>query len=613
MSTSRFTPVRMIVLAASTLLALACADESPVAPSRPSPAGAPSRSLYVSSSAIDLLSIEVRMSDSKEPLRYQMTMDNAKAVSLKMPAGEARSVTVSGHDRYGELTHRGYVELPYVEVGENRPLEMSLESVTKGEAAKLYLDVVGQELSGGGSIVMKVSSAGVPEGGTMPLAAYVFNREGSRIEVDPRELEWAVSDPRVGRIVKDARGRTAFAAYRASDLVHISVIWREIVQIYRPLVLYNPYVQLVAGREFTCGLRLNGNAHCWGANDSLQLGATTTQTCGSYPAVACSNRPLALSGGRAFTSIVAGSRFGCGLQNGAAFCWGANGNGQLGTGATSAPQGSPVATIGGNSFKSLAAGGAHVCGIRNDAASQAMCWGENRFGALGGTDPGYFSTNPANKPQPTLVNGTDSWTMLGMAENTSCGVTNLNVAKCWGYNGEGQGGLGWTGLLPTPTTLNTAMKPKFAATGSVADHMCWIDQGNFAWCTGMNDRGQVGVAVVGGYGGSTGYQMVPLSTYGNFQFTQVTVGSNQTCGLDMTGAMYCWGDNTDGKITFDPYWYFRERPSVTGYQFASLAAGKNHTCGLTASNEIYCWGKNDRGQLGIGTFANTRIPTLIVP
>jgi alpha-tubulin suppressor-like RCC1 family protein len=81
----------------------------------------------------------------------------------------------------------------------------------------------------------------------------------------------------------------------------------------------------------------------------------------------------------------------------------------------------------------------------------------------------------------------------------------------------------------------------------------------------------------------------------------------------MTGAMYCWGDNTDGKITFDPYWYFRERPSVTGYQFASLAAGKNHTCGLTASNEIYCWGKNDRGQLGIGTFANTRIPTLIVP
>jgi alpha-tubulin suppressor-like RCC1 family protein len=43
-----------------------------------------------------------------------------------------------------------------------------------------------------------------------------------------------------------------------------------------------------------------------------------------------------------------------------------------------------------------------------------------------------------------------------------------------------------------------------------------------------------------------------------------------------------------------------------------VAAGTNHTCAVQASGAVWCWGKNETGQLGTGDFADSSVPRRVV-
>jgi alpha-tubulin suppressor-like RCC1 family protein len=98
-----------------------------------------------------------------------------------------------------------------------------------------------------------------------------------------------------------------------------------------------------------CGLTAAGAAYCWGLNYSGSLGngtLTGNDTCYirgptdlGYP---CSTVPVAVVGGLTFVSVSAGAAHTCGITTeGAVYCWGGNGGGQLGDGSTS-QRSSPV-------------------------------------------------------------------------------------------------------------------------------------------------------------------------------------------------------------------------------------------------------------------------------
>jgi len=67
-------------------------------------------------------------------------------------------------------------------------------------------------------------------------------------------------------------------------------------------------------------------------------------------------------------------------------------------------------------------------------------------------------------------------------------------------------------------------------------------------------------------------------------FTQISAGSDHTCGLRVDGSVTCWGSNSYGQAV---------APSGT---FAQLSAGDQYTCGLRADGSAICWGKNTNGQ-----------------
>jgi alpha-tubulin suppressor-like RCC1 family protein len=151
---------------------------------------------------------------------------------------------------------------------------------------------------------------------------------------------------------------------------------------------------IAAGARHSCGITLGGAAYCWGEDYRGQLGSSNpTSLCGSPQplyAVACVTYPVPVDGGFAYAAITAGGRKTCALRTGGdAHCWGEGTLGQLGNGDT-ASVAAPVAVVGGLVFAEIAAGPVHVCGVTT--AAVAYCWGAGLFGALGTGD--LVASNP---------------------------------------------------------------------------------------------------------------------------------------------------------------------------------------------------------------------------
>lgn len=126
----------------------------------------------------------------------------------------------------------------------------------------------------------------------------------------------------------------------------------------------------------TCAVNAAGAGYCWGYNYG-RLGADTL----TYPVNVNRPTPIPVFGALTWSSIKVGWDHTCGITTtGAAYCWGAyNADGQLGNGTFVA---SPlrVAVNGGLTFNSISVGGSHTCGR---VGTQVWCWGYNGNGQLG--------------------------------------------------------------------------------------------------------------------------------------------------------------------------------------------------------------------------------------
>lgn len=83
---------------------------------------------------------------------------------------------------------------------------------------------------------------------------------------------------------------------------------------------------------------------------------------------------------------------------------------------------------------------------------------------------------------------------------------------------------------------------------------------------------------------------------------QVVVGRNHSCALVGGGAVYCWGDGSQGQLgrgSWDPS---PVPVRVAGIdQATALAAGLMHTCALLATGRVMCWGAEHAVGAGDGS------------
>lgn len=231
----------------------------------------------------------------------------------------------------------------------------------------------------------------------------------------------------------------------------------------QPIVGLTSVVQLAstnsAGSGHRCALTSNGIVSCWGDNTHGQLGDGTNTTSGTPVTVNLAGnqaRQLALAGGEFGTTLAV-------LDNGTVRTWGDNQSGQLGINSTSnsnVPVSPVLASIAGVAISGQG-NNTHACAL--SSAGEVFCWGENGQGQLGLGDI-------TDRLIPTSIESLSYIQQISLGVDSSsqgntCAIQQGGKLICWGENGGGQLGTGNTLDSRTPQYVRT-LPESFSLGGS---------------------------------------------------------------------------------------------------------------------------------------------------
>ena len=366
-------------------------------------------------------------------------------------------------------------------------------------------------------------------------------------------------------------------------------------------------VSITAGYRHTCAVLNTGAVNCWGRNHKGQLGNNST-TNSSVPVTV-----NAFTDGATAVSITAGESHTCALLNtGAVNCWGSNGVGELGNNTTtdsSVPVAVSTFTDGSTTAVSITAGESHTCALLNTGA--VNCWGRNHKGQLG-------NGNTNNSSVPVTVNAfTDGATAVSITASSAhtCALLNTGAVNCWGYNFHGQLGNGNTTSSSVPVAVSTFTGGVTAVSITAGgNHTCAVLNTGAVNCWGYNDDGQLG-------NGNTTVSFVPVAvstfTVGSATAVSITAGYYHTCALLNTGAVNCWGFNFNGQLGNNTTDNSSAPVAVSTFTDVSATAvsittGGSHTCALLNTGAVNCWGSNSDGQLGNGNTTSSSVPAKVM-
>jgi alpha-tubulin suppressor-like RCC1 family protein len=300
------------------------------------------------------------------------------------------------------------------------------------------------------------------------------------------------------------------------------------VAYYDPVRMGNAadWASVSVGGGHMCALKTSGEPYCWGANYYGQLGTGDNivyQT------------PRAVAIARDLVSISAGGTHTCGISTEALlYCWGDNRNGGLGLGTTT-DWTSPRLVSGG--WSAVSAGDFNTCGITT--AGRAYCWGSNYFQQLG------LDSDVDQVTIPTSVAGGGTWSAIDTGAGHSCGVQPGGL-YCWGANTSGELGTGYPDASGAPVRVSANAWASVDADGlrdgtGYDGVTCGLYSNGTRFCWGYNRQGQLGI-------GDTTDRHAPRRLTGEGSWTKVTVGGSHACGLRTGGTLQCWGDNDWGQL-----------------------------------------------------------------
>ncbi|MFM2091219.1 MAG: hypothetical protein RLZZ127_1708, partial [Planctomycetota bacterium] len=223
-------------------------------------------------------------------------------------------------------------------------------------------------------------------------------------------------------------------------------------------------------------------------------------------------------------------------------------------------------------------------------------WGYNGNGQLGLGDTTSRST-------PTRVPGLERVIGVAAGYYHSAALKADGTVMVWGYNANGQLGVGDTTDRHSPTALGGIANIVQIAGGG--NHTLALNRPGgrlFAW--GSNWAGQVG-------NGSNTDALTPFSIIGS-GVRSVAGGGNHSLAVMNDGTMRAWGDDSQGQLGDDAPLVSKNVPVVvSGITDAfQAAAGWQHSMVMRASGQVWTWGDDAYGQLGNGgTLTDLAVPT----
>lgn len=146
--------------------------------------------------------------------------------------------------------------------------------------------------------------------------------------------------------------------------------------------------------------------------------------------------------------------------------------------------------------------------------------------------------------------------------------------------------------------------PKWVNISTSTNFSCGVEMSGKIYCWGENNNGQLGDTTLF----DRGYP-APINT--NQTFSKVKTGMNSACGLTPTGEVYCWGEGIYGQLGQGNTSGSTAPLQVGGLTgITDIVAGRSFYCALKSNNSVYCWGKNESGQFGNNSTTDSLVPIL---
>lgn len=355
----------------------------------------------------------------------------------------------------------------------------------------------------------------------------------------------------------------------------------------------------------------------WGANSSGTLGTGSTTQANTPVAVNMSG----VLNGKTIVSLASGERHSLALcADNTLAAWGANDQGQLGTGNTT-PSTLPVAVsmngaLTGKTIAAIAAGYDFSLALCSDGTVAA--WGTNGSGQLGNN-----SLTGSNTPVAVSAAGV----LSGKVVTGIAAGYDFSAARCadgmivaWGANHSGQLGNGTNddSLVPAAVTASGVLSGRTVTSIAAGNYfvLALCSDGRIAaW--GDNGFGTLG-------DGTVDPSNVPVLVSNSGLFAgktpvRIAAGQYHSTALCGDGTLGVWGDNTIGPGQLGVSGtdsYLTPGPVNTvgvlaGKTISSVAVGQNHNIALLADGTLAAWGFSAFGQLGNGNTTYSEQPVLV--
>ncbi|PZQ49098.1 MAG: hypothetical protein DI551_00145 [Micavibrio aeruginosavorus] len=239
------------------------------------------------------------------------------------------------------------------------------------------------------------------------------------------------------------------------------------------------WTDITAGYQFTCGIRSDGRAYCWGSDTSGKLGNGSS---GSVSA------PATVNDFGPWVNINAFENHACGIKaDGSAWCWGAGAQGQLGNNTTTDAQSPSLVSLPGP-WIDIRPGRYHTCGLR--AEGDVYCWGQTADGKLGN------SGTPSPLTSPLKVGSAGKAVAVAAGNSHSCAMKADNSVLCWGDDTYGQLGNG---------SVLTADQPAPSRVESIPNYPLWGWNDTFSTIIGPGMNVGIGANYLSPDGSATGF------------------------------------------------------------------------------------------------------------
>ena len=208
---------------------------------------------------------------------------------------------------------------------------------------------------------------------------------------------------------------------------------------------------------------------------------------------------------------------------------------------------------------------------------------------------------------------------LALGQGFTCVRSSTGLVKCWGYNVNGELGLGDTAnrgdtVSTLPRLLSAidlgAGRKALAISARGGSACAWLDRGEVK-CWGGNYYGQLGTGDTANRGdgpGEMGDALKPIPLGGALKAIGVSAGARHTCVVLDDGSVKCWGLGDYGQLgqgnkvdvhspmEVAPIKFAHPATAVSASYYLLWSHGGPYgesTCALLDDGSVRCWGYTD--------------------